>query len=377
MTGEELDEIARAAELHDVGKVGIPDAILDKPAAPRPTEWEFMRQHTILGERILSAAPALRPVARLVRSTHERWDGTGYPDRLAATDIPPRRAHRRGVRRLRGDDLRPRLPRALSHEAACQELRAMAGTQFDPRSSRRSSPRSPRSPCPSPTARAPARRCRCSPIACAACSDQAKLAPCPPSPAASTAAARRRRPLSHPARPVPDARLPGALGRPDAPHAAGRVELHDPRAVDEPRHLDLGGVPRAARRDVHRRHPLRDEVVQARHDVDRRLGRHAARGRRDRGRVRHRWCDGGYTTNLPLEDLSDGKAWVVYTYGGEPLDPEHGGPARLLVPHLYFWKSAKWVRGLDADRRGRAGLLGGLGYHNYGDPWREQRYWGD
>jgi DMSO/TMAO reductase YedYZ molybdopterin-dependent catalytic subunit len=58
------------------------------------------------------------------------------------------------------------------------------------------------------------------------------------------------------------------------------------------------------------------------------------------------FCDGGYTTNLPLEDLTDGKAWVAYTYDGEPLDPEHGGPARLLVPHLYFWKSAKWVRGL-------------------------------
>ena len=66
-----------------------------------------------------------------------------------------------------------------------------------------------------------------------------------------------------------------------------------------------------------------------------------------RGRVRARVCDGGYTTNLPLEDLSDGKAWVAYEYDGEPLEPEHGGPARLLVPHLYFWKSAKWVRGLE------------------------------
>src|SRR5919199_491543 len=58
------------------------------------------------------------------------------------------------------------------------------------------------------------------------------------------------------------------------------------------------------------------------------------------------WCDGGYTTNLPLEDVTGGRAWVAYAYDGEPLDPEHGGPARLLVPHLYFWKSAKWVRGL-------------------------------
>ena len=70
------------------------------------------------------------------------------------------------------------------------------------------------------------------------------------------------------------------------------------------------------------------------------------------------FCDGGYTTNLPLEDVIDGKAWVAYTYDGEPLEPEHGGPARLLVPHLYFWKSAKWVRGLELRERGRARLLG-------------------
>ena len=72
------------------------------------------------------------------------------------------------------------------------------------------------------------------------------------------------------------------------------------------------------------------------------------------------FCDGGYTTNLPLEDVTGGKAWVAFGYGGEPLDPEHGGPARLLVPHLYFWKSAKWVRGLTLRGRRRAGLLGAL-----------------
>ena len=71
------------------------------------------------------------------------------------------------------------------------------------------------------------------------------------------------------------------------------------------------------------------------------------------------FCDGGYTTNLPLEDVTDGKAWVAYDYDGEPLEPEHGGPARLLVPHLYFWKSAKWVRGLALTDQRRAGLLGG------------------
>jgi DMSO/TMAO reductase YedYZ molybdopterin-dependent catalytic subunit len=89
------------------------------------------------------------------------------------------------------------------------------------------------------------------------------------------------------------------------------------------------------------------------------------------------FCDGGYTTNLPLEDVTDGKAWVALGYDGEPLDPEHGGPARLLVPHLYFWKSAKWVRGLRLMDEDEPGFWEGLGYHMYGDPWREQRYWGD
>ncbi|HWM13580.1 MAG TPA: sulfite oxidase-like oxidoreductase [Gaiellaceae bacterium] len=89
------------------------------------------------------------------------------------------------------------------------------------------------------------------------------------------------------------------------------------------------------------------------------------------------FCDGGYTTNLPLEDVTDGKAWVAFAYDGEPLDPEHGGPARLLVPHLYFWKSAKWVRGLSLMDEDAPGFWEGLGYHLYGDPWREQRYWGD
>jgi DMSO/TMAO reductase YedYZ molybdopterin-dependent catalytic subunit len=89
------------------------------------------------------------------------------------------------------------------------------------------------------------------------------------------------------------------------------------------------------------------------------------------------FSDGGYTTNLPLEDVRDGKAWVVFGYGGEPLDPEHGGPARLLVPHLYFWKSAKWVRGLELLVEDEPGFWEGYGYHNYGDPWKEQRYRGD
>jgi DMSO/TMAO reductase YedYZ molybdopterin-dependent catalytic subunit len=89
------------------------------------------------------------------------------------------------------------------------------------------------------------------------------------------------------------------------------------------------------------------------------------------------WSDGGYTTNLPLEDLTGGRAWVVHTFAGEPLDPEHGGPARLLVPHLYFWKSAKWVRGLTLTVADEPGFWEAAGYHNRGDPWLEQRYWSD
>ena len=89
------------------------------------------------------------------------------------------------------------------------------------------------------------------------------------------------------------------------------------------------------------------------------------------------FSDGGYTTNLPLEDLTDGRAWIAYTYEQEPLDPEHGGPVRLLVPHLYFWKSAKWVRGLRLLEEDEPGFWEGFGYHNYGDPWKEQRYRGD
>jgi len=89
------------------------------------------------------------------------------------------------------------------------------------------------------------------------------------------------------------------------------------------------------------------------------------------------YCDGGYTTNLPLDDVTGGKAWVAYEYGGAPLESEHGGPARLLVPHLYFWKSAKWVRGLTLTLADEPGFWENYGYHNRGDPWLEQRYQGD
>jgi two-component system, cell cycle response regulator len=132
MGPEGLDEVARAAELHDVGKIAVPDAILDKPGRLDPVEWSFMRRHPLIGERILLAAPALRPVARLVRSSHERWDGSGYPDGLSANEIPL------GARVVAVCDAfdamtseRPyRQP--VAEEEAIAELRRCAGTQFDP-----------------------------------------------------------------------------------------------------------------------------------------------------------------------------------------------------------------------------------------------------
>lgn len=83
---------------------------------------------------------------------------------------------------------------------------------------------------------------------------------------------------------------------------------------------------------------------------------------------------GGYTTNLPLEDILDGQAWIATEFEGEPLEPDHGGPARMIVPHLYFWKSAKWVRGITMQRDDSPGFWEQNGYHTYGDPWREERY---
>jgi DMSO/TMAO reductase YedYZ molybdopterin-dependent catalytic subunit len=89
------------------------------------------------------------------------------------------------------------------------------------------------------------------------------------------------------------------------------------------------------------------------------------------------FSDGGYTTNLPLADVRGGRAWIAYRYAGAPLPSEHGGPARLLVPHLYLWKSAKWVRGLRLTQRDQPGFWESLGYNNHGDPWKEERYAGD
>ncbi len=88
------------------------------------------------------------------------------------------------------------------------------------------------------------------------------------------------------------------------------------------------------------------------------------------------FSDGGYTTNIPLAELLNGQAFVAHRYDDKPLPPEHGGPARLVVPHLYFWKSAKWVRGLHLMEHDQEGFWESLGYNNHGDPWKEERYSG-
>jgi HD-GYP domain-containing protein (c-di-GMP phosphodiesterase class II) len=130
---EDEVELARhGAELHDVGKVAIPDAILTKPGPLDHSEWEFVRRHTLIGERIIAAAPALAPVARIVRSSHERWDGAGYPDGLQGEEIP---LCARIVAVADAFDAmtaeRPYSP-AVSAEAALDELRRCSGSQFDP-----------------------------------------------------------------------------------------------------------------------------------------------------------------------------------------------------------------------------------------------------
>ena len=89
------------------------------------------------------------------------------------------------------------------------------------------------------------------------------------------------------------------------------------------------------------------------------------------------YSDGGYTTNMPLPDLLNGRAFVAYEYNDQPVAPEHGGPVRLVAPNLYLWKSAKWVRGLRLMERDQAGFWESRGYNNHGDPWQEQRYTGD
>ena len=132
MDATQIDELLLAAELHDIGKLAIPDEILNKPGPLNESEWQFIRQHPAIGERILNADPAMRPVARLVRASHERWDGTGYPDQLAGSQIPL------GARIIAACDAFEAMTSDRCYQAArtpaeaIEELRRNAGTQFDP-----------------------------------------------------------------------------------------------------------------------------------------------------------------------------------------------------------------------------------------------------
>jgi HD-GYP domain-containing protein (c-di-GMP phosphodiesterase class II) len=132
LAGEELHQLQQAAELHDVGKVAIPDAVLHKRGPLDEAEWAFVRRHTLIGERIIGAAPALAQAAKLVRSTHERFDGGGYPDGLASAEIPL------GSRIIAACDAftamtnpRPYGP-TMTEDEAMAELQRCAGEQFDP-----------------------------------------------------------------------------------------------------------------------------------------------------------------------------------------------------------------------------------------------------
>jgi HD-GYP domain-containing protein (c-di-GMP phosphodiesterase class II) len=132
ISGPQLDDLERAAELHDIGKIAIPDTILNKPGPLDDEEWRFMRRHTLIGESMLSAAPALHAAAKIVRSSHERYDGGGYPDGLASNEIPLASRivfvcdafHAMTSNRPYGP--------ADSVEAALAELSECAGSQFDP-----------------------------------------------------------------------------------------------------------------------------------------------------------------------------------------------------------------------------------------------------
>ena len=133
LDAETVELTLRAGELHDVGKIAIPESILSKPGPLSDSEWAFVRNHTLIGERVLNAAPALQPVAKLVRSTHEHYDGAGYPDGLSGEQIPlPSRVVFACDAFHAMSSCRPYAP-GMSETDARAELSRCAGSQFDPR----------------------------------------------------------------------------------------------------------------------------------------------------------------------------------------------------------------------------------------------------
>ena len=173
--------------------------------------------------------------------------------------------------------------------------------------------------------------------------------------------------------------FPVLSGRTHARHAARRVDVHPRRRGRRRAQLDLGGVPGAAEGDADRRHPLRDDVVEVRHQLGGRLGRHAARRRSSRSAASSpRSPTAGTRPTSRSRTSPAARAWVVYGYDGDDLEPEHGGPARLLVPHLYSLEEREvGARPAVFMEEDELGFWETLGYHDRGDPWLEQRYQGD
>jgi DMSO/TMAO reductase YedYZ molybdopterin-dependent catalytic subunit len=140
--------------------------------------------------------------------------------------------------------------------------------------------------------------------------------------------------------------------------------------------VDMGRVRCASGGDADGRHPLRDQVDKARPDVEGVSVDTLLEAVSDEASYLTAWSDGRYTTNLTLEDVTDRKASVAHELGREPLESENGDSARLPFPHPYFWKSAKWVRGLSLTPDDEPGLSETYGYHDHGDPWLKRRYQG-
>ena len=132
LPADELDDLFRASQLYDLGKLAVPDEILRKRGPLDESEWEFIRQHTVVGERILRASPALKDVSPLVRSSHENWDGSGYPDAPRGRGHPARLADHPRLRRVHRDDGGPPLPGSADRDGALAELEQGAGTEYDP-----------------------------------------------------------------------------------------------------------------------------------------------------------------------------------------------------------------------------------------------------
>ena len=191
----------------------------------------------------------------------------------------------------------------------------------------------------------------------------------------TTARPRHRR--AHPARPVQDRQVPGPALRLRAADGPRDLGLQGLRRGRRAVHADLGAVQGAAAQDGPHGHPLRHALDEARHRPGRASrSSTSSSSPRSARRATHvvAHSEQGYTANLPLAVLDDDDVLLADTFGGEPLEPEHGYPLRLLVPKRYFWKSAKWIRGLEFLDHDQLGFWERYGYNNDADPWKEERF---